>query len=109
MYPPEVGYLGSHGLCHPGRYMDYATQSSRVGARVPYSMLYILPLRGGLVWLRQLVCPWHLSLDTYVSPPGSRGSYRYSTMLHTILAYRCVLREGVQDLPYPGILWSLLK
>ena len=36
------------------RYMDYATQSSRVGARVPYSLLkvllrsYILPLRGGL-------------------------------------------------------------
>ena len=41
--------------------MDYATQSSRVGARVPYSMLYILPLRGGSSWLCQLVCPWHLS------------------------------------------------
>ena len=38
--------------------MDYATQSSRVGARVPYSLLkvllrsYILPLRGGFTW------PW---------------------------------------------------
>ena len=41
--------------------MDYATQSSRVGARVPYSMLYILPLRGESSWLCQLVCPWHLS------------------------------------------------
>ena len=42
MYPPEVGYLGSHGLCYPLRYMDYATQSSRVGARVPYSLLKVL-------------------------------------------------------------------
>ena len=48
--------------------MDYATQSSRVGARVPYSLLskvllrsYILPLRGGVTWHSQLVCPWHLA------------------------------------------------
>ena len=51
--------------------MDYATQSSRVGARVPYSMLYILPLRGGFTWLCQLMCPWHLSsyLVGNYSPP----------------------------------------
>ena len=29
-------------MWHPLRYMDYATQSSRVGARVPYSMLKVL-------------------------------------------------------------------
>ncbi len=50
------------------RYMDYATQSSRVGARVPYSMLEVPLLAaiyyhfvGDAIWLRQLVCPWHLS------------------------------------------------
>ena len=48
--------------------MDYATQSSRVGARVPYSMLEVPLLAaiyyhfvGDAIWLRQLVCPWHLS------------------------------------------------
>ena len=52
--------------------MDYATQSSRVGARVPYSMLKVLHAQlytttsCGLTWLRQLVCPWHLAQDTYV-------------------------------------------
>ena len=39
VYPPEVGYLGSLAMWYPLRYMDYATQSSRVGARVPYSLL----------------------------------------------------------------------
>ena len=51
--------------------MDYATQSSRVGARVPYSLpsSVKVPLLAaiyyhfvvGLSGHGQLVCPWHLS------------------------------------------------
>ena len=73
VYPPEVGYLGSLAMWYPLRYMDYATQSSRVGARVPYSLLKVPLLAsiyyhfvGDVVWLCQLVCPWHLAQDTYV-------------------------------------------
>ena len=74
MDPPEVGPIWYPGMSGRVRYMDYATQSSRVGARVPYSLLEVPLLAaiyyhfvGDAIWLRQLVCPWHLSLDTYVS------------------------------------------
>ena len=57
--------------------MDYATQSSRVGARVPYSLLrgtasaaIYYHFVGGSIWLRQLVCPWHLSLGHIRVPTG---------------------------------------
>ena len=39
MDPPEVGPIRYPGMPGRVRYMDYATQSSRVGARVPYSLL----------------------------------------------------------------------
>ena len=68
--------------------MDYATQSSRVGARVPYSMLYILPLRGGLTWLRQLVCPWHLAryLVGNYTPPTTVPTCRPVLVILTSVA-----------------------
>ena len=96
--------------------MDYATQSSRVGARVPYSMLrgtavsgYILPLRGGVTWLCQLVCPWHLSsyLVGNYSPPTT-----VATCNPVLVILPSVVGTAVQLIRYPTypvILCTLLK
>ena len=60
MYPPEVGYLGSLAMWYPLRYMDYATQSSRVGARVPYSLLEV-PLLAAIYYHFVVVLPGYAS------------------------------------------------
>ena len=50
---------GTNYYCIPSR---RSTSHSLVQGTAVRS--YILPLRGGFIWLCQLVCPWHLALDT---------------------------------------------
>ena len=90
-----------------------------MGARVPYSLLrgtacaaiyyhFVVGLSGYASWCALGT----LAQDTYVSPQGSRGSYKYSTMRHNtghVAVYCGAEDEGVQDPTYPEILWTLLK
>ena len=103
---PEV-----HGLVHP------VIPSGRPCALFPAKRYcvrsYILPLRGGLVWLCQLVCPWHLSsghvraLVGNYSPPTIVATCSPVLGILTSIAGTAVQLTGYPT--YPGILCTLLK
>ena len=121
MYPPEVGYLGSHGLWYP---VESSTELLACATWRPVLLVLLQVLQSSMSSrVQDLPYPdilWHLhkqvprglevcqdlrdQVQSY--SPALRGTLRYA-------AYCSVLQAAGEEAKRypanPGILWTLLK